>query len=49
MNNTEIKYEAPAIYEEVIDERDIVTASPGVDNDVDVGELLGGNSKSISW
>lgn len=42
MNNTEIKYEAPAIHEEVIDERDIVTAS--IDNDVDIGDLL-----SIQW
>lgn len=49
MNTNEKNYEAPSIVEELVDERDIVTASPGVDNDVDVGELLGGNSKSISW
>lgn len=38
MNKMEKNYEAPAIYEEVIDERDIVTTS--IDNDVDIGDII---------
>ena len=49
MNTNEKNYEAPSIVEELVDERDIVTASPGVDNDVDIGQILGGGSRKITW
>ena len=40
MNKNEKNYEAPSIIEEVIDDRDIVTASPGGDNDVNIGDII---------
>ena len=41
MITNEKNYEAPSIVEELVDERDIVTASPGSeDNDVDIGDII---------
>lgn len=37
MSNIKEKYQSPEIIEELIDEKDIITAS---DNDVDAGELI---------
>ncbi len=47
MNNSKRQYEAPSIAEELIDERDIITASEG-DNEVDMGGLIPKNPQSVN-
>ena len=50
MITNEKNYEAPSIVEELVDERDIVTASPGSeDNDVDIGDIIFWLTNQITW